>query len=36
MFFDGNVVRSGHLVILSYMVSLSIISDHYDVIWKNY
>ena len=36
MFFDGNVVRSGHLVLLSYMVPLSIISGHYDVISKKF
>ena len=36
MFFDGNVVRSGHLVILSYMVPLSIISGHYEVISKKH
>ena len=34
MFFNGNVVRSGHLVILSYMEPLVIISGHYDVISK--
>ena len=36
MFFDGNVVRRGHLVILSYMEPLLIISGHYDVISKKF
>ena len=34
MLFCVNMVRSDHLVILSYMVPLISISGHYDVIWK--
>ena len=34
MIFGVNMVRSGHLVIPSYMAPLMSISGHYDVIWK--
>ena len=34
MLFNGDMVRSDHLVILSYMVPRLSISGHYDVIWK--
>ena len=36
MLFGENVVGSDHLVILSYMVPLLIISGHYDVISKKF
>ena len=36
MLFGGNVVRSDHWVILSYMVPLLIISGRYDVISKKF
>ena len=34
MLFNGDMVKSDHLVILSYMVPRLSISGHYDVIWK--
>ena len=36
MLFGGNVVRSDHWVILSYMVPFLIISGRYDVISKKF
>ena len=34
MLFGGDMIRSDHLVIPSYLVPILIISGHYDVIWK--
>ena len=36
MFFGGNVVRSDHLIILSHMEPLLVISGHCDVISKKF
>ena len=36
MLFGGNVVRSDHWIILSYMVPFLIISGRYDVISKKF
>ena len=36
MLFAGNMVRSYHLVISSYIVPFLSISGHYDVIWKKF
>ena len=36
MLFGGNMVRTDHLVIPSYMVPLLMISGHYDVISKKF